>query len=450
MRPGHIRVFDGLRITTEHMNHLQGSLHSALQDIRAILGLGRVYYGFEVVAEGGQAITVQPGLAFDQQGNRLVCDEPRTLPVSFAPGEDATFVCIKYDQIEDGQVEGQFTMVWDSCSVVLRTTMPEVKDNLIAIARLIKSDGGTFAIVGPTGQGQGEEATDAPAEAAEPHAGEITGAPESGAEISAAAGGTGEAATPGETATAATEAPSVEKGGEAGVAPGPEAPVSVPRPWRLRVQQDVMRLAADAGAENRLSAVLLEPLKRKLGGRDTADGGELLFTLAEKEVALDFPALSLNCHTLMSVAVSVAEKPGAEETQPQYAGLKCQSASRGEVTFAGDQVSQFGISTVHPYANAGPGGVSWSASELTERGIARLPLAALWKGIESDGTRAVLQPLQLLMRIDKPSGSGFRVVCHLLWTGAISEAILRELETQNLGFTWESVLAWKAAGESSE
>ena len=40
MQPAQIRVFDGLRLTTEHLNHLQAALRSGVQDLREILGLG--------------------------------------------------------------------------------------------------------------------------------------------------------------------------------------------------------------------------------------------------------------------------------------------------------------------------------------------------------------------------------------------------------------------------
>ena len=75
MRPGHIQVFDGLRITTEHVNHLQGAFHSALQDVREILGLGQVHAGLEVVKEGEQAITIQPSSGLnDDEIERMVQD----------------------------------------------------------------------------------------------------------------------------------------------------------------------------------------------------------------------------------------------------------------------------------------------------------------------------------------------------------------------------------------
>ena len=135
MRPGHLNVFDGLRMTTEHMNYLQGSFHSALQDLRGILGLGVVHKGLEVVVEGS-AVTVQPGLAFDGQGNRIVLDMPVTVELNFAPGESTKYVCVKYDQIEDGEVEGRFTLVWDSCGVVLLPALPSETDNLVPLARV--------------------------------------------------------------------------------------------------------------------------------------------------------------------------------------------------------------------------------------------------------------------------------------------------------------------------
>lgn len=142
MRPGHLNVFDGLRMTTEHMNYLQGSFHSAVQDLRGILGLGVVHKGLEVVVEGG-GVTVQPGLAFDHQGNRIVLDMPVTVELNFAAGENTKYVCVKYDQIEDGEVEGRFTLVWDSCSVVLLPELPDAADNIVPLARVDRVNSST-------------------------------------------------------------------------------------------------------------------------------------------------------------------------------------------------------------------------------------------------------------------------------------------------------------------
>ena len=237
MKPGHIKVFDGLRITTEHMDHLQGAAHSALQEIREILGLGRVYFGFEARAEDEGNVTVLPGLAFDYQGNRLACDEPKTLPVSFEPGEEAKFVCVKYAQVEDGQVEGRFTMIWDDCSVILQPSLPGPEESLIPIAQVMKPADGDdkLKVVSLISTSWGEK-------------------------------GMNEAESPPDE-NAASEA----------------------KPWRLQVRQGVTRLSAENGDGNYINMALLEMLKKKLNGGGALKDAEAMITLAEKEVALDFP-----------------------------------------------------------------------------------------------------------------------------------------------------------------
>lgn len=140
MRPGHLNVFDGLRMTTEHMNYLQGSFHSAVQDLRGILGLGIVHKGLDVKVEGN-SVTVGPGLAFDYQGNRIVVDQELTVELNFAAGETTKYVCVKYDQIEDGEVEGRFTLVWDSAGVELQSSLPDPADNLVVVARVDRVNG---------------------------------------------------------------------------------------------------------------------------------------------------------------------------------------------------------------------------------------------------------------------------------------------------------------------
>jgi hypothetical protein len=151
MRPAQIRVFDGLRLTTEHLDHLQNALQSSVEDLREIVGLGVVFRGFEVVASGDHAITVQPGLAFDFARKRLVRDEPLTVEVQIEAGA-AQFVCLKHDQIEDGQVENQFTLIWDSCSAVVQPTLPTAEDNLLPLAIVSRADDGSLAITSAHGR----------------------------------------------------------------------------------------------------------------------------------------------------------------------------------------------------------------------------------------------------------------------------------------------------------
>lgn len=146
MQPRNIEVFDGLRITTDHLDHLQGSIHSALEDFRGILGLGRVHRGFGVVAVDEHSIQVDPGLAFDSQRRRVVSDEPVKLEVPAAVATAPQFVCVSYDQGADGEVEGHLTRVWDSARVDIRPAPPALTDDAIVIAQLLPVDGGGFTI----------------------------------------------------------------------------------------------------------------------------------------------------------------------------------------------------------------------------------------------------------------------------------------------------------------
>lgn len=140
MRPGHLNVFDGLRVTTEHMNYLQGSFHSAVEDLREVLGLGVVHKGLDVTVKGN-SVTVSPGLAFDFQGNRIVLDQEVTIDLNFGADETTKYVCVKYDQVEDGEIEGRFTLVWDSAKVELQPALPDAAENLVVIARLDRVNG---------------------------------------------------------------------------------------------------------------------------------------------------------------------------------------------------------------------------------------------------------------------------------------------------------------------
>lgn len=422
MRPGHIRVFDGLRITTEHMNHLQDSFHSALQDIREILGLGRVYCGFEVVPEAGNAIVVQPGLAFDFQKNRIICDEPKKVEVTFEPGEEVKYVCLKYAQVEQGQVEGQFTMIWDSCSVLLRTSQPEDQENLVPIAKLVRpTDGnGAFEIVRLV----------RPEQAGAPRV-EAAAALESGEAVE----------TP---APAATEGMEVEAGAQ------PRGPQ--PGLRRTRIEQGIVRLDGSSS----LNSVVLEDVKKLASGGNASGRAELLFVLAQREVPLNFSLLGLTCHTIVSVSFDLdenheaAREPGAEAPAAPYS-LKFQSSAAGEVAFADAGVSQFGLSNMQCCLISKSGAQPAWAPELSEREIARLTFGALPVPAVNEklaGLLEVLGHLKFLVRAEATASPGFKIACSLSWTGEAGAGVVEKIGTKRIGFAWETVVAWKALGES--
>ena len=457
MKPGQIQVFDGLRLTTEHMNHLQGAFHSAVQDIRQILGLGQVQTGFELVKESDRAVTVMPGVAFDLQKNRVVCDEPRTLDVTFAEGETTKYVCVKYEQVEDGLIEGRPTLIWDSCDVLIRPVLPEPAENLVPIAAVQQRGTETFAILSLselalTEAAGVEEAIIGEIDADEMEAEEETGEPE---EETAAAGLPDEpaAAPPAETPEAAEPPPAtaepevVAAADSETVAPALRAGLP-----RLFVQQGIVRLRAAGDDGVSLNALLLEPLRQKLIGPNNGD--ELHFTLGEAKSKLDFPPASLTCQTIFQATVMVTQVPNSGdvpapgEEAPLLRRRRFQSTAQGEATFA-DSVLQYGVSSIRAYDCSEQEDKQWCPSEVTEQGIAHLPLAAPHLNLESTILKNIwdlIDNLQLLVRVSGTDQPGFKIVGKLLWKGGIDEEIIEILEKTEVRLGWEFTTAWKTIG----
>ena len=64
---------EGLRVTAEHLQHLQDRLREAVLDLRRTVGLGRIGWGLVVRLEGGQ-LRVEAGVALSPGGIRLAVD----------------------------------------------------------------------------------------------------------------------------------------------------------------------------------------------------------------------------------------------------------------------------------------------------------------------------------------------------------------------------------------
>lgn len=399
MRPGQIRVFDGLRVTTEHVDHFQASLHSAIQDIRSILGLGMVYAGLDVAATGPNTITVQPGLAFDFQKNRIVSDELQTLEVSFEPNQNTAFVCAKYDQIEGGETEGRSTLLWDGCSLVVRPTLPDARENLLPLARLIRNTDGAITVRDLT-RPEPDPST----------------APSAEAETTSSEGTSGSAAT--------------------------MSAASVPQA-SLKIRQGVLRLPADARVDPYLILVSSVVMA---AAQPIPAGGDLVMPLAATELPLGFAWTTVTCYAVMSATVNVPQapaQPGADSSTgaPTRADITIHSTASGEATRMDQGIAQFGLSTIE---NAPP--------DLTEGVVGSLPLGAVAGGGQiavPPGVTELLSHARVSIRIEPSGETALKVVCNLVWAGGMSEQLLRQLEEHKAGLTWKSQLAWKAIGRST-
>ena len=442
MKPGQIQVFDGLRLTTQHLEHLQGAFHSAVQDIRQILGLGQVHHGFDVVQDSGRTVTVMPGVAFDFQKNRLVCDEPRTLEVKFGEGEALQFVCVTYDQVEDGLVDGHPTLIWDSCAIRMRPTLPTMAENEIPLCALIPTQAGEFILVSlpelaALPEEEGQEA-DEPAQANEPAlpppdqlpATPQPVVPENPAANQALPESEAAPETPGPESTAGlTVPPSL-------VTALPAAPSRYPA--ELPVAQGVLRLTVETG--DHLRAMLLESLPQMRTGGDASPGeGEFRLTLASEGLPLKFPPLSLSCQTILRG--SFINNPG----DSTGSSLNFQATSQGEATFNPELVVQHAVSTIQKLCAADQAAPFWTV-DLTEAGIAYLPFNFMGAPDTCPEVLSFLSHFSLLITLEQRENQECLAVNKLIWQGQPSPELMETIRNVPFQFSWQALIAWKAMG----
>jgi hypothetical protein len=403
MRPRQINVFDGLRITTEHLDHLQGAFLTGLQDLREASGLGRVVRGFEVGIEGDGRVSVQPGLAFDREKNRIVSDEPRVLDAVFQEGEESLWITIRYEQEESGEIEGKQTLIWDGCTLELTATEPGPDDLALPIARLMRAADGQLTVLGP-----GERP------------------PEAGI-------------------TDADDAPP---------ASSPPTDTSQPPPAlpRLTAAQGMTRLANLASP----LGTPLSSLAAAVRGRVTppAEGdSDPSLALATDDIVLNFTPVGLTCQVILSASV-VAESRNGASSDRRAAVAPLQSTSWGEVAIDGETLTQ------HALTQCATGGqdravAPWSL--LTDGVVAHLPLSA-WadaaepsddESVAAVGSAAELAAcryLHLAARVARDATRGVQVILSLDWKGGVDDDRMRSLETTTVRMQVEALLAWSALG----
>lgn len=82
------RFYEGLRVTADHLRHMQDRLWEAVGDLRLALGRGRIAWGLRAEMDG-TTVRVHPGVAFSPEGVRLSVDTEATLAL---PDGDGPFL----------------------------------------------------------------------------------------------------------------------------------------------------------------------------------------------------------------------------------------------------------------------------------------------------------------------------------------------------------------------
>lgn len=130
---GRVAFLDGMRISREHLEHLQAYLHLAVLQLRETVGEGKVAHGLKAeLAEGN--LKVSPGMALDAHGRPLALNETRTLPI---PAGNAVHYAVVAHELRYGQFfKGFPTVITDFLKLELRTAPPPYPDGAVRFAEL--------------------------------------------------------------------------------------------------------------------------------------------------------------------------------------------------------------------------------------------------------------------------------------------------------------------------
>ena len=130
---GRVAFLDGMRISREHLEHLQTYLHLAVLQLRETVGEGKVSHGLKAeLAEGN--LKVSPGLALDAFGRPLALAEVRTLPLP--AGETVLYAVLAHDLRYGEFFKGFPTVITDHVKLEFRVVAPPYADGAVRFAEL--------------------------------------------------------------------------------------------------------------------------------------------------------------------------------------------------------------------------------------------------------------------------------------------------------------------------
>lgn len=136
---------DGMRVSAEHLDHLQAVALEGGFGAREAAGVGKVCFGLRVEAKGPTAVTVNPGLAFDQQGRSLPLDAPVDVTPNFGSGARVFLVAV-HSLRATGIDHGVPTLISDDTTIEVRTAAPPYQDDGVVFAQLDSNGGAGIGV----------------------------------------------------------------------------------------------------------------------------------------------------------------------------------------------------------------------------------------------------------------------------------------------------------------
>jgi hypothetical protein len=132
---GSTRFVDGMRVTSEHLVHLQDVLMAAVVYLRQTVGTGKVVYGLKVEPLAADKVKVGKGIAFDRLARPLALEQEKEIAVSFS-SSNTLYLILLYALRSETLVDGIYTILSNDLKVESRTAAPPYTDEAVIFAEL--------------------------------------------------------------------------------------------------------------------------------------------------------------------------------------------------------------------------------------------------------------------------------------------------------------------------
>ncbi|MBI4874122.1 MAG: hypothetical protein HY822_05765 [Acidobacteria bacterium] len=139
-----VRFQDGMRVTRQHMEHLQDTLLADAIQLRQALGAGKVCHGFQTVAAGSDKVKVSPGLAFDALARPVILDTETEVPLDFSAAKKQVLALV-YSVRAESPVNGVPSLLYHRTGVEARAAAPPYADGALPFAE-VDGTGGTILV----------------------------------------------------------------------------------------------------------------------------------------------------------------------------------------------------------------------------------------------------------------------------------------------------------------
>jgi len=101
---------DGMRVTSDHMRHMQDRLREAILDVRRTLGLGKIGWGLRGSLTD-RSVSVTPGVAYTASGVRLSLDTAATVSLPDGDGPFRVMLRAEHGDVEALRHAGEPTLL---------------------------------------------------------------------------------------------------------------------------------------------------------------------------------------------------------------------------------------------------------------------------------------------------------------------------------------------------